>query len=461
MTTPREDELFLAFKRRPGPETLAALLRGCQDSVYNLCHQVLRHPEDAEDVSQEVLVEAARALPSIDAPRQFKVWIYKAALHRSLNLKSARVRRIELARRIRVADSTPDLDDRTDLWLAIGDLDDRDRCLLLEHYFDKLTLEEIGAREGVSGVAIWKRLESARGQLRRALAGVAVVPLLEDFTPAVAPSGLVAKAVAAGGLIVGTKSVVSAGTLIAALLMIGAASTGGYLAGANRANARVRELEREVAKAPTLIPDKPADPQESTAVEESAPVAPKESAPAIADLKGKPGRRESVPDTTPIKYGRARKTNLEAILNATSWEEFYKELHAQKFIDVQKVEDLIFDRVTRELSLSSEDTITLRYLFQTEREEATRSIVENAGGAVGFWKVQEDLRTSGNAVYDDWRRQRDVVRRNFDPEYLKILSYDKLQLFNEHLRNTEIRLESSYSAEGRFHLIGGVGKPAK
>jgi len=38
---------------RAGEETLLGVLRGAQDFVFNLCYQVLRHPQDAEDASKE------------------------------------------------------------------------------------------------------------------------------------------------------------------------------------------------------------------------------------------------------------------------------------------------------------------------------------------------------------------------------------------------------------------------
>jgi len=242
MATGREEVLFLAFKRQPSSETLTALLRSHQDHIYNICFQVLRHPEDAEDVSQEVLLEVTKGISKVEAPRQFKVWLYRVALHSSLNLKQARARRVELARRVAVMPLTEgapvDPEERAALMRAIGDLDDPSRCMLIEHYFDKLTLEEIGAREGVSAVAVFKRLDRARETLRRALigagftaAGAGVAHSLESVTPVVAPAGLVGKAALAGGITVGTKSALTAGGIIAALLLIGATAGGGYFIG--------------------------------------------------------------------------------------------------------------------------------------------------------------------------------------------------------------------------------------
>jgi len=49
-------ELFLEYKKRPGNGALARLLECHQDAVYSVCRHVLRHPQDAEDACQEVLL---------------------------------------------------------------------------------------------------------------------------------------------------------------------------------------------------------------------------------------------------------------------------------------------------------------------------------------------------------------------------------------------------------------------
>src|SRR5688572_9447591 len=193
----REAALFLAYQGRPSRETLAALLKHHQDRIYNVCYHVLTHPEDAEDASQEVLIEAARCLSDMTNPRAFRTWLYRVALSTSLNLRRTRSRRAELARRVPVPSGAPAMDraERGAFMEAIADLDDETRSLLLEHYFEKTTLEDLGRREGISAVAVWKRLERAKERLRLALAGAGfsiaaagVAHSLESITPMAAPS---------------------------------------------------------------------------------------------------------------------------------------------------------------------------------------------------------------------------------------------------------------------------------
>lgn len=476
MASGREEVLFLAFKRQPSPETLTALLRGHQDHIYNICFQVLRHPEDAEDVSQEVLLEVTQGISRVEAPRQFKVWLYRVALHSSLNLKQARARRVELARKLAASPPTEgapmDAEERAALMRAIGGLEDETRCLLMEHYFDKLTLEEIGQRAGISSVAAWKRLDRAKEHLRKSLQGAGfavaaagVVHSLESLTPVVAPAGLIGKAVVAGGIAVGTKSVFTGGTIVAALLLVGAASTGGYLAGNGRAAAHVRELQAEMARlSRSKVSDaSPAQEAPATLPTPEAPVETPAEAPTPPAAEGKRevSKAAFVPDPTPVSYGRPMKARLEELQNAATWEDFYKKVQEQKSLGSETLENLIFQRVSKELSLDVTEAQSIRKLFDAEREETTRVIIESAGGPAGFSKMKEDLGMNWKVIYDDWRRQRNIVRQTHDLDYQKFLTYDQLQFFNQHLRNSEIGFEASYGPEGRYYLITGVGRSGK
>ena len=87
------NDLFLEYKKRPGRARLAQLLERHQDAVYSLCYRVLRHPQDAEDACQEVLLEVSRQVDAIDQPAGFAGWLYRTTLHTALEVKRQRGRR--------------------------------------------------------------------------------------------------------------------------------------------------------------------------------------------------------------------------------------------------------------------------------------------------------------------------------------------------------------------------------
>ena len=172
------------------------------------------------------------------------------------------------------------------------------------------------------------------------------------------------------------------------------------------------------------------------------------------------GRATTPLDPDQVMFGRRDKPEHGELLTAPSWDRFY-DLCKAKNLWGDEYEDLVFRRTVRELDLDAEKADALKRLLKAEQAEVTRMIYDGAGGAAGFDKVREDLGTNRIAIHAEWRRQRDVVRLMKDAEYLKIVTRDQLTFFNEHLRNTEIGLESTFAPEGVYHLICGVGKPPK
>ena len=187
------DPAFLEWRERPSRDTLRRLLLATQDRVYSLCFQVLRHAQDAEDAAQASLIEMARGIESIQDPQKFSSWMYRVCLNNALTLRRESRRRKEREERRAAMVTAPAPDEVRDaIHDALAALEDDERALVVEHYFEKATLEDLGARRGISGVAVWKRIEHAKERMKRSLAGVALTQMnaiLEaaEFVPA--PSG--------------------------------------------------------------------------------------------------------------------------------------------------------------------------------------------------------------------------------------------------------------------------------
>jgi len=66
-----------------------------QGDVYGLCVRLLHHRQDAEDVTQEVLLRVFRSLDGWDASRPLKPWIMGIAVNRCRTWLAQRSRRPE------------------------------------------------------------------------------------------------------------------------------------------------------------------------------------------------------------------------------------------------------------------------------------------------------------------------------------------------------------------------------
>jgi RNA polymerase sigma factor (sigma-70 family) len=162
---------FDAWKRRPGRASLSALLESVEPRVYRICRRVLRDAHDAEEAKQEVLLEIASGVESLAEASHFDRWVGKVAFRTALDRRRMRLRRT--VREHASPGRSPTRANRDDaLHESMSRLEDEERELLIERYFDRRTLREMGKRRGISAVAVRKRIEKAREMLRKNLGGV-------------------------------------------------------------------------------------------------------------------------------------------------------------------------------------------------------------------------------------------------------------------------------------------------
>jgi len=275
MMAANEDHLLREFQASGSREALRSLLVAHQDRVYNVCYQVLGRREDAEDAAQEGLLRLAGGARSASDADAFRGWIYRVSLRVALDLWRRReaARRLESRAAMNRTDTRPfDDKERRALFEAMERLGDGDRAVLMEHYFEKVPLEELGARRGITAVAIWKRIDRARETLKRALLGAGFVSVedrvghaLESVVPATAPAALLGEAFLAkalvGGLTVGmTKGPVISAAVIAVILAF-VLGTGGYQLLRSREPARRFTSKPQVGRsAPDPTPGPAASP---------------------------------------------------------------------------------------------------------------------------------------------------------------------------------------------------------
>lgn len=218
----------------PDRAALRRLLEGSQDRVYNLCFHVLRRREDAEDAAQETLLKIARGIGRVDSREHFDRWLTRVALHAALDLRRRLRARRAHETQVPPMNPAPSDDERDALFAALASLEEEERHLVVRHYFDKATLEQLATERRCAIVTIWKRIEQARGRLREILGAAgfaAAIPRLDGFlesaAPVAAPGPLVPSAYLLGGSAMTAKSTVAIATGALILLLVGGA--GGWI----------------------------------------------------------------------------------------------------------------------------------------------------------------------------------------------------------------------------------------
>jgi RNA polymerase sigma-70 factor (ECF subfamily) len=83
--------------------------------VFGLCVRLLRHRQDAEDVTQEVFLRVFRSLRRWDATRPLKPWIMGITVNRCRTHLSQRARRPEIVDYLADVAATPEEGDAAEL----------------------------------------------------------------------------------------------------------------------------------------------------------------------------------------------------------------------------------------------------------------------------------------------------------------------------------------------------------
>jgi len=157
------------------------------DGLYRIALRMMRNEAEAEDVVQEALLSAFRAIQSFDGRSSLKTWLYRIAYNAAL----MRLRRNEP---VTVPVGEPDDDAETppvelrdwcclpeeefesaaaraELERAIGELSPRLREVFALRELEELSTEETARTLGVTEAVVKVRLHRARLWLRERLAG--------------------------------------------------------------------------------------------------------------------------------------------------------------------------------------------------------------------------------------------------------------------------------------------------
>ncbi|MFC1712846.1 sigma-70 family RNA polymerase sigma factor [Candidatus Poribacteria bacterium] len=157
------------------PEAFGMLVDKYKAGVYAFVYGRLGHFQNAQDVTQEVFVEAYRGLHSLRRWESFVFWLYRIARNHCVDWLKIESRRpdsefIEDQKPSII--ETPSLDAYRDGQLteslneALDALPNTYREVLVMHYFGGMAIKDIARAVGASPAAIGKRLSRARSQLR-------------------------------------------------------------------------------------------------------------------------------------------------------------------------------------------------------------------------------------------------------------------------------------------------------
>ncbi len=147
-----------------------ALVRRYELPVYRVALRLLGNPTEAEDATQDALVQAWQALPTFRAESSTATWLYRVVTNRCLNLLQRRRPTEPLSEGHEAPRSEPgkivETADALDLLkTSIMHLTPEQRAPLVLREFEGLTYQEIGAVLEISLPAVKSRIRRARLEL--------------------------------------------------------------------------------------------------------------------------------------------------------------------------------------------------------------------------------------------------------------------------------------------------------
>jgi len=158
----------LALALAGDERALDALLRPLLQPAYRIAYLMLRDREAAEDAVQNAALKSWRKLARLRPDSDPLPWFIAFVANECRNMRRSRWRSvIRLGERDDVVAETQEWGSDPDLQRALGRLAERDRLLVLLHFYLDMRLEEMAIVTGSRIAAVRSRLYRAVKELKR------------------------------------------------------------------------------------------------------------------------------------------------------------------------------------------------------------------------------------------------------------------------------------------------------
>jgi RNA polymerase sigma factor (sigma-70 family) len=112
-TTDKTDDNLIKEAVSGNRDSLESLIRRHQDWIYNIALRMVFNPDEAADVTQEVLIKIITRLSTFEGRSSFRTWAYRIVVNHVLNMKKSRgegMHKTNFSDYGKSIDATPDLD---------------------------------------------------------------------------------------------------------------------------------------------------------------------------------------------------------------------------------------------------------------------------------------------------------------------------------------------------------------
>jgi RNA polymerase sigma-70 factor, ECF subfamily len=186
----RDDADLVAAALAGGPKAFNPIVERYRGEVYSIALARMRNFDDAEDIAQQVFIEAFEGLHTLRDPKRLAGWLRSAAIHRSVDALRQRRENLDLdeAAPQLASDLTPEVElerrqMREQVLDAIGRLGKAQRETTTLFYLGGYSLQEIAVIQEIPIGTVKRRLHDARKRLKSEM-----LKMVEDTLKAEGPS---------------------------------------------------------------------------------------------------------------------------------------------------------------------------------------------------------------------------------------------------------------------------------
>lgn len=159
-----KNEEWIRRARDGDRDAFVALMRQQEEALHRMAWSMLRKDEDVADAMQETVLKAYRSLPSLREPNYFRTWLFRILINECNTLLRGRKRTVSVSD-FPITASPANEYDRIDLRDAVDRLDEKQRTVVILHYFEDLSVAQTAQTLELTESAVKTRLMRARAAL--------------------------------------------------------------------------------------------------------------------------------------------------------------------------------------------------------------------------------------------------------------------------------------------------------
>lgn len=168
------DETIIAEVLMGNPEAFAVLVDKYKSGLYSLLIGMGADHQDAQDLTQDTLIKAYQKLRDHNTQSSFAAWLYAIAINRFKSLKRRKTFGFIENSLMQEKDHSPTpeeqymrKEEKLEMQKKLAILPEQYRIVLLLHYTNELTYDEISSITGMPMHQIKNRLYRARQKLQK------------------------------------------------------------------------------------------------------------------------------------------------------------------------------------------------------------------------------------------------------------------------------------------------------